>query len=191
MYRAIPVTAPDQEVSQPVTQQQLNAYVAGDAVWIYQPTRPVHSSKFAEDWSGQWHVTQILSERRLMVQRGDGKGRWDIREVHVNRVKPYSAPLPATDFDHPAPAATHQQSARSSVRQQTPLTTHRNKRSRAEIIDKIVYEAHDDLGNIWYQVRWLGCPESQDSPVPEGQFIERGVKNAVLTRWQKKIAASS
>jgi len=170
-----PVSGSDQEASMPVIQQRSHEYTVGDEVWIYQPNHSGKPPKFAEDWSAGWRVSKILSKSRLVVQRGSGQGRFDVREVHVDRVKPNSAPM----------------TERAPMQPPPPITKPRHKRSRATIVDKIVNQTFDDLGKTWYQVRWVGCSSEEDTIEPEEFFVSNGARNPVLTRWIKKHNLSS
>jgi len=71
-------------------------YQVGDNVWVYQPSKVGGSAKFAVGWAGPFVVSTVLSEHRLLVKRGDGSHRWDVREVHGARVKPYRSPIAPT-----------------------------------------------------------------------------------------------
>lgn len=171
-----PVSAPDQEAPAPVCRQRAPAFKEGDEVWVYQPSRPAGSSKFVEDFVPGFKVTKVLSPHRLLVQRRDGQGRWDVREVHVDRVKPFVGRTLNERPEPKQPVSTDRRRPRGSG----------STRDEAKIADKIVDMTYDDSGQTWYQVRWRGCSEQEDSLVTEKFFLSGGTRNPLLTQWLRK-----
>jgi len=155
-----------------------NDFAVGDQVWVYQPDNKSKSKKFAEDWVPGWVIKSVLSPQVFVVQRGDGLGRNDVRTVHEARVKPYNESK-SVDVSRKrrvdSPTAT------------TDAPQAKRKPVIHTIMDRIVGEATDDAGKIYYVTRWFGLTSDDDTLEPEQSFaLPGGGKSPILTRWLRK-----